>query len=344
MSAGTTPPRPGDGASATATRRGARRRRHLALTALAGVALLAGTSACGRFGNTDTQGTHAQRLVSVSKQYTEIIYALGAQDDLVAVDISSVYPPEAKQLPTVGYHRALSLEGMLAAKPTMILRGGPTNVAPEHVVQQLEALQIPMKDFDIPSDDIEGAKVLFRDMGAFFHKEKAADSLCAQLDADMAKALAAAAQQADTPRVAVIHYGRQNNAYLVMTGHSTAARMIRWAGGRMAIDDSTRGMRPLTSPEIIAKSNPDVILLTDFGYDRLAGRDDILTLPGVGSTKAAREGRIFRVEENDMVYIGPRTGRNVLALQALIRQPGRLRGVPAAPPNAPSAPPRPGAE
>lgn len=340
MSAGTSRPIPGATMVAPRARFAARRRRPLALTALAGVALLAGTSACGRFGSADTKGAHAQRLVSVSKQYTEIIYALGAQDDLVAVDISSVYPPEAKQLPTVGYHRALSLEGMLAAKPTMILRGGPTNVAPEHVVRQLEALRIPMKDFTMPSDDIEGAKALFRDMGAFFHKEREADSLCAQLDADMAKALAAAAQQVDTPSVAVIHYGRQNNAYLVMTGRSTAAKMVRWAGGRMAIDDSARGMLPLTSPEVIAKSNPDVILLTDFGYDRLAGRDDILALPGVGATKAAREGRIFRVEENDLVYIGPRTGRNVLALQALIRQPGTLSGAPGI---APVAPPKPGA-
>ena len=90
----------------------------------------------------------------------------------------------------------------------------------------------------------------------------------------------------------------------------------------MAIDDSAgRGMRPLTSPEVIARSNPDVIFLTDFGYDRLTGRDDILALPGVSATRAARTGRIFRVEENDLVYFGPRTGANVLKLRALLRRP-----------------------
>lgn len=284
------------------------------------VALLA--AACGRFGNADTGGTGTERLVSVSKQYTEIIFALGAEQDLVAVDVSSVYPPAAKQLPTVGYHRALSLEGMLAAKPTLILRGGPNNIGPEHVVRQLESLKIPMKDFSMPTDDIEGAKVLIRDMGAYFHRESRADSLCTRLDADMAAARAASTQASDTPSVAVIHYGQANNVYLVMSARSTAGKMVTWAGGRMAIDDSGAGMRPLTSPEIIAKSNPDVILLTDFGYDRLAGTADILALPGVGSTKAARDGRIFRVEENDMVYIGPRTGANVLKLRGLIRQKG----------------------
>lgn len=279
------------------------------------------TAACERFRNEDTKQDHAQRYVSVSKQYTEIIYALGAEDDLVAVDISSVYPPQAKQLPTVGYHRALSLEGMLAAKPTVILRGGPNNIGPEHVVRQLESLKIPTKDFTMPSDDIEGAKALIREMGAYFHKESRAEELAAKLDSDMKRAMEGARQYPDTPRVVIIHYGRANNVYLTMTANSTAGKMIAWAGGRIAIGDSG-GMRQMSSPEVIAKANPDVILLTDFGYDRLAGRADILALPGVSSTNAARTGRIFRVEENDLVYIGPRTGENVIRFRELIHRSG----------------------
>ena len=72
------------------------------------------------------------------------------------------------------------------------------------------------------------------------------------------------------------------------------------------------------SPEIIASADPDVILLTDFGYDRLGSTDQVRTLPGVDSTRAAKARRIFRVEEHNLVYIGPRTGENVLKLQDLI--------------------------
>ena len=73
------------------------------------------------------------------------------------------------------------------------------------------------------------------------------------------------------------------------------------------------------SPEIVAQADPDVLLLTDFGYDRLGSKDAIgKSLPGIASTKAVRSGRIGRVEEHDLVYIGPRTGENVLALQKLI--------------------------
>lgn len=290
--------------------------RHLAVV---GVAVL--VAACGRFGNDDAKGDQARRIVSVSKQHTEILYALGADSDLVAVDVSSVYPPQARQLPTVGYHRALSLEGLIAARPTLILSGGRGNMGPEPVVRQLESLAIPMKDFDAKGTDLESTKALFREMGAYFQRERQADSLAAKLDADMARALAAARQAADTPSVVIIHYGQAMNVYLTILGRSTAGQMVKWAGGRMALDD-TSGMRQLTSPEIIAKADPDVILLTDFGYDRLAGRADVLKLPGVGATRAARTGRIWRVEENDLVYLGPRTGENVDRIRVLIHQPG----------------------
>ena len=74
------------------------------------------------------------------------------------------------------------------------------------------------------------------------------------------------------------------------------------------------------SAELIAQADPDVILLTDFGYDKLGSLDEIKKLPGLSTTKAAKSNRIYRVEEHDMVYIGPRTGTNVLRLQELIHQ------------------------
>lgn len=274
-------------------------------------------SSCGRFSNQEHQ-THVSgtRLVSIAKQYSEIIYALGAQQDLVAVDVSSTYPAALKQLPTVGYHRALSAEALLAAKPDIILHDN--NIGPEHVVKQLKDLQIPMKVFTKHGETIAGTDSLIREMGNYFHKEQAADSLVRQLDQDMALALEQARQYKDTVKVLVIHFGQASNVYLVMTQKSTTAKMIGWAGGRITVTDE-KGMKQL-SPEAIAAADPDVILLTDFGYDKLGSLDKIKELPGVAKTRAAISNRIYRVEEHDMVYLGPRTGKNVLALQKLIHE------------------------
>ena len=273
--------------------------------------------ACGRFGNTEEKlndATPQKRIVSIAKQYNEIIYALGAEKDLVAVDLSSIYPKKIQELPTVGYHRALSLENILANKPDLIIHDN--NIGPEHVVNQLESLEIPMKVFDTKATDMATTQTLITEMGAYFDKLQAALTINNQLQNDMDMALSQRNDTIKKPRVLIVHFGRASNIYLVMTKNSTAGKIIDWAGGEMAVD-AEKGMRQL-SAEIIAESDPDVILLTDFGYDRLGDNEKIKELPGIGSTTAAKNNRIYRINEADIVYLGPRTGKNVLAFRELI--------------------------
>ena len=280
------------------------------------LALAVAFAACGRLNNEDEKQDQTTRIVCIAKQYNEIIWALGAEKDIVAVDLTSTYPPEAQKLPNVGYHRALSAEGILAAKPTLILHDD--NIGPEPVIRQLEGLKIPMKVFKNTGPGLDSTKGLIREMGDYFHKQERAEALCQKLDSDMEQALENAKKYPDAPRVLVIHFGQANNVFLIMTQKSTAAEMVQWAGGTMAVDDQ-KGMRQF-SAEVVAASDPDVILLTDFGYDRLGSLDKIKELPGIAGTKAAKNNRIYRVEEHDMVYLGPRTGENVLKLQKLIHE------------------------
>ncbi|PVW17352.1 heme/hemin ABC transporter substrate-binding protein [Marixanthomonas spongiae] len=281
--------------------------------------LVLSVSACGRFGNEDKKKDHKERLVVISKQYNEIIYALGAEENVVAVDVSSTYPPEIKELPNVGYHRALSAEAILAMKPTLILEDN--NIGPEHVITQLKKLKIPMKQFGKYEHTIAGTDSLMHEMGRYFEKESKAEELCKKLDSDMKIALENTDSYKEKPKVLMIHFGRASNIYLVMTKNSTAGKLMEWAGGEMAVEGE-RGMKQF-SPEVIAKSDPDVILLTDYGYDRLGSMEGIADLPGVSSTRAFKNKRVYRVEEHDMVYFGPRTGEVVLKLQNLIHQDGK---------------------
>src|SRR6478736_9018818 len=75
---------------------------------------------CSRFNNSPNDAS-TDRVIVISPIYNEIIWALGAQDKVVGVDLSSTYPPEIKNVQTVGYHRALSAEGILSLHPTVIL-------------------------------------------------------------------------------------------------------------------------------------------------------------------------------------------------------------------------------
>ncbi len=276
---------------------------------------------CNRFRNQAAESNGPQRIVCIGEAYNEMIYALGAQSSLVGVDYSSTYPPEITKLPTVGYHRALSAEGILSLHPTLVLTDG--NIGPDNVVRQLQALHIPMKTFHAKNNSVAGTEALLREMGAFFHKEKRAEELCAQMDHEMAAAAAATKQYKTRPRVAVIHYGRASNVYLVVGsgGHgdgATAATMVELAGGQMALQQP--GMQRMVSPEIIAKSNPQVILMTEYGFDQLGGIAQAKTLPGVAQTDAARHNRIYRVSEHELMYFGPNTGDAIIQLAKLIHQ------------------------
>src|SRR6476619_3172039 len=75
---------------------------------------------CSRFRNAANTSTEA-RYVVISPIYNEIIWALGGQDKVVGVDLSTTYPPDVKKVQTVGYHRALSAEGILSLHPTTIM-------------------------------------------------------------------------------------------------------------------------------------------------------------------------------------------------------------------------------
>jgi heme transport system substrate-binding protein len=288
------------------------------------VAILCFLSGCSRFRNAPTN-SGPQRYVVISPIYNEIIWALGAQDEVVGVDLSTTYPPDVKNKQTVGYHRALSAEGILSLHPTAVIHDN--NIGPPQVVQQLQQLNIPMKTFTAKNTDFDETKALIREIGAYFHKEARAEELCKTLDDQKAASLEKVKQYTDRPRVAVIHFGRASNVYMVVGKGSGGdgggvSKMIEYAGGEMAIENSGgRGMQRMESPEILAQANPDVILMTDYGYDRLNGSlDQIKALPGVATSNAAKNGRIYRIEENVLNYFGPRSGENIGKVAAIIHQ------------------------
>jgi iron complex transport system substrate-binding protein len=278
---------------------------------------------CSRFHNAPTDSKDA-RYVVISPIYNEIIWALGAQDRVVGVDLSTTYPPDVKKVQTVGYHRALSAEGILSLHPTVVINDN--NIGPPQVVQQIQQLNIPMKTFTAKNDSFDGTKALIREMGAYFHKEARAEELCKTLDEQRAASMEKVKQYSDRPRVAVIHFGRASNVYMVVGkggggDGGGVSQMIELAGGQMALENTAgRGMQRLESPEILAQANPDVILLTDFGYDRLGSVDQIKALPGVATSNAAKTGHIYRIEENVLNYFGPRSGENIEKVAAVIHQ------------------------
>ncbi|MBS1735932.1 MAG: ABC transporter substrate-binding protein [Bacteroidetes bacterium] len=276
-------------------------------------------ASCGRFGNNDKGDKNGVRIVCVSKQLNEMIFALGKGKDIVAVDLSSTFPDSVKLLPTVGYHRMLSAEGIISMNPTLVLHD--YNIGPANVLPQLEKAGLNIKGYKGGST-IDSAELLLKSLGEYFKVPQKADSIVNKLNEDMAliPSKLKTFNIKDTPTVMVIQFGRATNAYFVMTGRGGIAdKMIKYAGGKVATYDG-KGARQL-SAEALAIANPDIIIATDFGFDRMGSAEKFKELPGVALTNAAKNNRIYRYEEHDLVYFGPRTGQNIFKLMQLFYSP-----------------------
>ena len=248
------------------------------------------------------------RVVGVSKQINEFLYEIGAESVLVARDLTSIYPAAIRTLPSVGYHRALSAEGIISMRPTMLLTDG--NLGPDAVVEQVRKVGIPVVLMS-PGNSVDSAQALMEKLGERFGRKQAADSVIGEWRRAMNDALADSARWVGEPkpRVLVMHFGQLNNSYLALKRGSTADRIIGWAGGVNAVD-SVGGMMRLT-PELIAKAAPDVVIATDVGFDRVGSSEKFAQLPGVALTPAAKNGRIYRVDETEVMYFGPRTPASI---------------------------------
>ncbi len=94
-------------------------------------------------------------------------------------------------------------------------------------------------------------------------------------------------------------------------------KMLRLAGCTPALYNG-KGAREM-SAEAVALANPDIIIATDFGYDRMGSMDKFIsTVPGVALTNAGKNKRVVRFEEHDLIYFGPRTGENIIKLINLL--------------------------
>ena len=272
---------------------------------------------CGRFGNKEIDGTKDMRIVCLSKHLTEMVFALGKGHNLVAVDLSSTYPDSAKLLKTVGYHRALSPESIIAMTPDLVIHSN--DIGPENVLPQITKAGLNVKAFG-GANTIDSARLLLKELGKFFGEEKKADSIIEKMSEGIAKAADTLKAHAitDSIKVMIIHFGLRNNNYFVMSGRNGVGdKMLRLAGCTPAKYDG-KGAREM-SAEAVALANPDIIVATDFGYDRMGSMDKFISsVPGVALTNAGKNKRIVRFEEHDLIYFGPRTGENIIKLINLL--------------------------
>lgn len=247
-------------------------------------------------------------VITLGGDITEIVYALGQQEKLVAVDTSSVYPAEqVEALPKVGYVRALTAEGVLSLNPSLIIATG--DAGPPEVLTQLQQAGVPL--FIVSSEDsIEGAKAKISTVAEIFGVPNRAADLNRQIDLDISEAkLYTDAAKADAkPRVMFV-YARGAGTLNVSGTGTSADAMIKLAGADNAITEY-EDYKPLTA-EAAVSAAPDVLLFLSRGLESVGGDTGLADLPGLALTPAFENGRVVALDDLYLLGFGPRVGQAV---------------------------------
>ncbi|MDX2170925.1 MAG: hemin ABC transporter substrate-binding protein [Deltaproteobacteria bacterium] len=263
---------------------------HVALCGALVVALLA------------TPARSAQRLVTAGGDITEIVFALGAGDRVVAADTSSVYPATAAALPKVGYQRQLPAEGILAMAPDLVIVSD--EAGPPAALAQLRDAGVRVEV--IAADDSpDGASAKVRHVAALLDRNAAGETLIADMQAGLAQARADRAADSSAPRVLFV-YARGAGTLMIAGRNTPADAMIGLAGGRNALAD-VEGFKPLTAEAVVA-AQPDAVLMLARGVESLGGADAIWAQPGLAETPAGTRRRLIVMDDLYLLGFGPRLG------------------------------------
>ncbi len=246
----------------------------------------------------------AQRIISLAGEVTEIIFALGAEDQLVAVDATSNYPAAAAELPNVGFYGRLSAEALMAFEPTLIIANN--QAGPAETLEQLEAagVQVVHVGSEVSLETpVENIRLVAELVGA----QEQGEQLVAELTAKLEAASARGAELNPTPRVLFLYLGSTTMQFA--GGANTASNvMIEAAGGiDVGAEIGFVGNVPFT-PEAIVAAAPDVIIVTDRGINVMGSTDAVLEIPGVSDTPAAAAGNVIVFEDLYFLGLGLRSG------------------------------------
>jgi iron complex transport system substrate-binding protein len=250
------------------------------------------------------------RLVAIGGSITEIVYALGAGDRLVARDTTSTYPAVATKLPDIGYMRQLSPESVLSVDPTAVL--AQEGSGPPEAMDVLKKAAVPL--IVVPekySEDgiLEKIRIVGEALGRLDAAEKLARTVREEIDAAEKRLTKIKTQKR------VLFILSAQGGKLLASGTGTAADgIIRLAGAQNAIEEF-EGYKQL-SDEAVIGARPDAILMMTGGAPGGPGDEEILSQPGITATPAGTSKTLIRMDGLYLLGFGPRTASAVRELSS----------------------------
>jgi iron complex transport system substrate-binding protein len=239
-----------------------------------------------------------QRIVSTAPSNTEILFALGLNDRIVAVTDFCDYPEEARAKPKIGGTKP-SVEKIVSFAPDLVVA---STINPQDLIQQLESSRIPVvvwgpKDFAGIMRNIEQTGVI---TGTVERAKRITAGMRDRIDAVAAQARQATAK----PRVFFEVDATDPSKPFTAGPGSFVDAMITLAGGQN-IAAGASSQWPQFSLEELVKADPEIIILSDYAYG--VTPESVAKRPGWENLSAVKRGAIKPIEDpNIVVRPGPR--------------------------------------
>ncbi|MFH0942314.1 MAG: cobalamin-binding protein [Chloroflexota bacterium] len=250
-------------------------------------------------GNTVSIGHAPQKIVSLAPSNTEIVYALGLQDRLVAGTTYDDYPEEARSKPKIGGYYPVDIEKVVALAPDLVLA---TDIHKETVTRlsQLGITTITLAPKNL--DEVMAAITL---VGRVAGAEDRAERLVAEMRArvkavtDRTDALAASQRP-------VVLYLLWHDPMMTVGPKVIISELITKAGGSNIASDLA-GDYPKMNLEAVIIANPGVIIADDGHGDAAALSFNFArSEPRLGAVAARLNGRVYPIDSDLVTIPGPR--------------------------------------
>ena len=240
-----------------------------------------------------------KRIVSTIPSATEVVFAVGAGDRMVAVDDFSDFPAAAKALPKVGGFKA-SAEKVLSFQPDVVLATTTGDLIP-----MLEAQGT--KVIDIEPADLEAVYKSILLVGAITDRDAAARAV---IDGMKTRIAAVADKTKSAPRVRVLHeIDASDPTKIFVAGPGNFVDSLIQVAGGANVAASAKSPFPQLSLEEVVRSDPEVIVLSDAAYG--ATPDVVAARPGWSSIAAVRTRRLYPIDDALVSRPGPRLADGV---------------------------------
>ena len=234
------------------------------------------------------------RVISLAPNLTEIVFAVGAGDKLVARTSYCDFPPEAKALPEVGDTLHPSLERIIALKPQVVLISTSSQL--EVFTQQLQNQNIAV--FVTDPHDLEGVFRSIQQVGEITGVKEKADLLVKKL-----RERANVVEQGVKGKPPVRVFYQASGEPLYTAGHDAFVTDLMKRAGAISVTADVPGAWPKYSNESALAAKPEAIILPTGGS---MGSANAQVTEALRRSPAALQGRVYKINDDYLARPGPR--------------------------------------